>query len=72
MDLFQAGFPKGKRRVDNIFVTKRPVSVYLRVNHVEYDWCFLGFHKAFDPLDMQTSLGVKNEKRMGDSMARYA
>jgi hypothetical protein len=47
--------------VDNIFVTKRSLSVYLRANDADYIG-IVDFEKAFDPLDMQTSSGVKSEK----------
>jgi hypothetical protein len=31
----------------------------------------LDFEKAFEPLDLQISLGVKDEKIIGENMARY-
>jgi hypothetical protein len=49
--MFQAGFTKGKRTVDNIFIIKTSVDKYLKVNRGKLYWCFVNFEKAFDSIN---------------------
>ena len=45
--MFQAGFTKGKRTVDNIFIIKTCVDKYLKVKTGKLYWCFVHFEKTF-------------------------
>ena len=48
LSMFQGGFTKGKRTVDNIFIIKTCVDKYLKVKRGKLYWCFVDFGKAFD------------------------
>jgi hypothetical protein len=47
---FQAGFIKGKRTTDNVFVIKTTIDKYLRFKRGSLYWCFVDFEKAFDSI----------------------
>jgi hypothetical protein len=50
LSAFQAGFVKGKRTSDNVFIIRISVDKYLRVKRGKLYWCFDDFEKAFDSI----------------------
>jgi hypothetical protein len=50
---FQAGFVKGKRSTDNIFVIKTTVDRYLIAKRGHIYWCLVDLEKAFDSVDRE-------------------
>jgi hypothetical protein len=50
---FQAGFVKGKRTLDNVFIIKTIVDKYLRGKSGRIYWCFVDFERAFDSIDRE-------------------
>jgi hypothetical protein len=50
---FQAGFVKGKRTSDNVFIIRIYVDKYLRVKRGKLYWCFVDFEKAFDSVNRE-------------------
>jgi hypothetical protein len=48
---FQAGFVKGKRTTNNIFVIKTTVDRYLRVQRGRIYWCLVDLEWAFDSIE---------------------
>jgi hypothetical protein len=53
LTMFQVGFTKGKRTVDNIFIIKTCVDKYLKVKRGKLYWCFVDFEKAFDCINRE-------------------
>jgi hypothetical protein len=62
---FQAGFVKGKRTSDNVFILRTTVDKYLRVKRGKLYWCFVDFEKAFDSINREV-LWFKMRKK-GDN-----
>jgi hypothetical protein len=56
--VFQAGFTKGKRTVDNIFIIKTCVDKYLKVRRGKLYWCSVDFEKALILL-IEKRYGIK-------------
>jgi hypothetical protein len=53
LTLFQTGFTKGKRTVDNIFIIKTCVDKYLKVKTGKLYWCLVNFEKAFESINRE-------------------
>jgi hypothetical protein len=51
LSVFQAGFVRGERTLDNVSVIKTIVDKYLREKRGRIHWCFVGFEKAFYSID---------------------
>jgi hypothetical protein len=43
LSVFQAGFLKGKRTSDNVFIVRTTVDKYLQVKRGKMYWCFVDF-----------------------------
>jgi hypothetical protein len=50
---FQAGFIKGKRTTDNIFVIKTTIDKYLRFKRGRLYWCFVDLEETFNSIDRE-------------------
>jgi hypothetical protein len=66
---FQAGFIKGKRTTDNIFVIKATVDKYLRCKRGRLYWCFVDLEKAFDSIDRESLWYKLRRKGISGEMA---
>jgi hypothetical protein len=65
---FQAGFIKGKRTTDNVFVIKTTIDKYLRFKRGRLYWCFVDFEKAFDSIHREALWYKLGRKGISDNM----
>jgi hypothetical protein len=53
LSTFQAGFVRGKRTLDNVFIIKTIMDKCLREKRGRTCWCSVDFEKAFDSIDRE-------------------
>jgi hypothetical protein len=51
LSTFPAGFVRGKRTLDSVFIIKTIVDKCLREKRGQIYWCFVNFKKAFDSIN---------------------
>jgi hypothetical protein len=69
LSTFHAGFVRGKRTLDNVFIIKAIVVKYLREKRGRIYWCFVDFKKAFDSIDRETLWFKMRRIGVGENMA---
>jgi hypothetical protein len=67
--VFQAGFMKGKRNRDNVFVIETTADKYLRPKRGRSCWCSLKFEKAFGSIHREI-LWYKLRKGVSDDTVK--
>jgi hypothetical protein len=68
--VFQAGFIKGRRTTDIVFVIKTTVDKYLTFNLGRLFWCFVDFGKAFDSVHTEALLYKLRRHGISDDTAK--